>query len=374
VRLRGDLDLIVLTALQKSEERRYQSPAALAQDLQRLQQGQPILARPDSTAYRVRKFVGRHRLGVALAALLVVALVGAASRERLLRGRAEVEARKAKGGRRVPGPCVRRRRPVRMGAARWRQRHRARAARPRRQSYRLDARRSAGGAGRTAQCARTRIHEPRPVRPGHATARALTRAAQVALRRDARERGAGHGPARQCPVQAGPLRGCRAVAAWALEQRRRLLGNNSAETAESIEHLATLLEQRSEYAAAEPLHREALAIRQRVFGDSALEVADGLNNVGLVLYRRGAHNEAETMYRRALDITMRRLGEDHPSTAKTVQNLAQTRDAGQPRGGGEALSPFPRGQAQDARRCAPQCHHWPEQSRRSAGSPSGSSG
>src|SRR5690606_10019349 len=49
--LRGDLDLIVMTALQKEERRRYQSPAALAQDLQRFVQGHPILARRDSAPY-----------------------------------------------------------------------------------------------------------------------------------------------------------------------------------------------------------------------------------------------------------------------------------------------------------------------------------
>jgi eukaryotic-like serine/threonine-protein kinase len=323
-RLRGDLDLIVLTALQKSEERRYQSPTALAQDLQRLQQGQPILARPDSTPYRVRKFVGRHRLVVALAALLVVALVGAASRERILRGRAEVETRKVRAVEEflirvfdVADPYA------------WEQRDGGSVT----ARELLDR-----GASRIDS---TLVGQPevqaelRSVLGRVYTNLGLFDQATPLLERSLAQRRALYGATHASVALDMDLLGnalsrqdryadAEPLLRGALEQRRRLLGNNSAETAESIDHLATLLEQRSEYAAAEPLHREALAIRERVFGDSALEVADGLNNVGLVLYRRGAHNEAETMYRRALDITMRRLGEDHPSTAKTVQNLAQT--------------------------------------------------
>ena len=76
-RLRGDLDLIVMTALQKEQRRRYQSPAALAEDLRRFRDGRPILARPDSARYRFRKFVSRNRTAVGVAVATALALVGA---------------------------------------------------------------------------------------------------------------------------------------------------------------------------------------------------------------------------------------------------------------------------------------------------------
>ncbi|HKT61838.1 MAG TPA: serine/threonine-protein kinase, partial [Gemmatimonadales bacterium] len=63
-RLRGDLDTIVLKALRKEPERRYPSTAALLEDLQRYRDGLPVRARPDTFAYRARKFAGRHRVGV----------------------------------------------------------------------------------------------------------------------------------------------------------------------------------------------------------------------------------------------------------------------------------------------------------------------
>ena len=77
-RLRGDLDLIVRKAMRKEPERRYASPAALQEDLQRFLEGRPVLARPDSAAYRLRKFVRRNRVPVAAAAVALVAL-GAAT-------------------------------------------------------------------------------------------------------------------------------------------------------------------------------------------------------------------------------------------------------------------------------------------------------
>ena len=74
--LRGDLDAIVLKALRKEPERRYPSAAAIADDLQRFQSGRPVVARPDSAGYRIRKFVGRNRTAVAAASVAFLALLG----------------------------------------------------------------------------------------------------------------------------------------------------------------------------------------------------------------------------------------------------------------------------------------------------------
>lgn len=60
--LHGDLETISLKALEKDRARRYQSPAAFAEDIRRSLADEPILARPASTAYQFRKFVLRHRI------------------------------------------------------------------------------------------------------------------------------------------------------------------------------------------------------------------------------------------------------------------------------------------------------------------------
>ncbi len=73
--LRGDLDAILGKALKKSVMDRYPSVDAFALDLRRHLRGEPVLARPDSKAYRVAKFVGRHRLAVAMGAGAAVSLL-----------------------------------------------------------------------------------------------------------------------------------------------------------------------------------------------------------------------------------------------------------------------------------------------------------
>ena len=74
--LRGDLDTVVMKALDKDPARRYPAADALAADLRRHLTGLPVEARAPTAAYRAVRFVQRHRGGVAAAALLVVALVG----------------------------------------------------------------------------------------------------------------------------------------------------------------------------------------------------------------------------------------------------------------------------------------------------------
>ncbi len=76
--LRGDLETIVLKALEKDPHRRYAGAAALAEDVRRFRRNEVILARPPSAAYEFRKLVARHRLPFALAAVVVFGAVGTA--------------------------------------------------------------------------------------------------------------------------------------------------------------------------------------------------------------------------------------------------------------------------------------------------------
>ncbi len=72
--LHGDLDAITLKALEKDRSRRYATPLELAADIARHLRHEPVTARPASTTYRARKYVRRHRIGVALAAAALVLL------------------------------------------------------------------------------------------------------------------------------------------------------------------------------------------------------------------------------------------------------------------------------------------------------------
>lgn len=72
--LSGDLDMILMKALHKEASRRYPSIAAFSADLTRYLEERPIEARPDSLAYRCRRFVSRNLFGVAAAAAVALAL------------------------------------------------------------------------------------------------------------------------------------------------------------------------------------------------------------------------------------------------------------------------------------------------------------
>lgn len=73
--LRGDLDTVLATALRREPERRYASAGHLADDVERVLAGQPILARPHSVGYRIRRFAGRNRAAVAASAVAILLLI-----------------------------------------------------------------------------------------------------------------------------------------------------------------------------------------------------------------------------------------------------------------------------------------------------------
>lgn len=77
--LRGDLDIVLLKSLAADPEERYASVESLVEDLNRWLDGRPILARPPSTLYRLRRFAGRNRLASGLIAALVTLILGYAA-------------------------------------------------------------------------------------------------------------------------------------------------------------------------------------------------------------------------------------------------------------------------------------------------------
>lgn len=74
--IRGDLDNIVLKAMRKEPERRYASAGNLSEDIRRHLSGLTVTARPNTFSYRASKFVARNRIGVAAAAVVLVAVIG----------------------------------------------------------------------------------------------------------------------------------------------------------------------------------------------------------------------------------------------------------------------------------------------------------
>jgi len=73
--LRGDLDWIVMKALEKNRSRRYETANSLALDIQRHLQNEPVSARPPTTGYRISRFIRRNRLAVTAISAVAAALV-----------------------------------------------------------------------------------------------------------------------------------------------------------------------------------------------------------------------------------------------------------------------------------------------------------
>jgi serine/threonine protein kinase/formylglycine-generating enzyme required for sulfatase activity len=72
--LRGDLDWITMKAMEKERERRYGSAAALADDIERFLNKEPVLASPPGAVHRLKKYVWRHRTMVAATTSVILAL------------------------------------------------------------------------------------------------------------------------------------------------------------------------------------------------------------------------------------------------------------------------------------------------------------
>ncbi|MGH9755217.1 MAG: protein kinase domain-containing protein [Blastocatellia bacterium] len=74
--LAGDLDNIVLMAMRREPERRYESVGQFSEDIRRHLEGLPVIARQETIGYRAGKFIRRHKLGVAATALVILSLIG----------------------------------------------------------------------------------------------------------------------------------------------------------------------------------------------------------------------------------------------------------------------------------------------------------
>jgi serine/threonine protein kinase/Flp pilus assembly protein TadD len=96
-RLRGELDQVVMKALEKDRERRYETAGALGADVQRYLSGEPVQACPPSAWYRLRKWARRHKplVGATAAVLLMGVAAWAVSTVLILRQRDEARAQRA---------------------------------------------------------------------------------------------------------------------------------------------------------------------------------------------------------------------------------------------------------------------------------------
>jgi CHAT domain-containing protein len=102
----------------------------------------------------------------------------------------------------------------------------------------------------------------------------------------------------------------------------KALGSEHPSVAESLNNLAVIYYNKSDYARAEQLHQRALNIREKALGSEHPSVASSLNNLANIYYDKGDYAKAEQFYQRALNISEKALGSEHPDVAIYLASLA----------------------------------------------------
>ncbi len=322
-KLSGDLDVICLKALRPEPERRYGSVEMFSEDIRRHRTGLPVRARPDTLGYRARKFVRRHRAGVATTAavaLLVSTLVGFYTvRLSHERDRARIEAEKAQ----QVAAFLQEVFSVSNPSENLGETLTARAL--------LD---------RGAERLETELEDQPEVLAemlgviGDVYSGLGMYEASLAMWEKARDRRVQRYGEEHASVATGLHK---------MGEAMRLLGNDQA--ADSLYRLslailrrlpepdreeeAVLLTDmglsaysRGDYVAAESLHTASLAVQRTLPEANREDLAAGLNNLALVFTSLGKYEEADSLYQEVLDVLSQMYGEVHPHIATTLRNRA----------------------------------------------------
>jgi serine/threonine protein kinase/Tfp pilus assembly protein PilF len=323
--LRGDLDWIVMKAMEKDRNRRYETASELATDLRRHLDHEPVAARPPSTRYRVAKFVRRNRTAVAAVSVIAASLVvgsGAAMVGMVRATRAEAQtAREAEATKQVSDFLV--------GLFEVSNPSEARGNTVTAREI-LDV-----GAERiAAELTDQPVVQARLLSTIGTVYRQmglLDRAQpllQQALALQEAELGSDHADVGATLYQLailsrvqGNLTEAEPLARRALSVTERALGPSDPAVALSASNLAAIYMSQERFSDAEPLFRRAAAIYESDPNSDPARVASSGSNLGTLYLRWGRLDEAESHLERALEIRERVLEPDHPDLAANLLNL-----------------------------------------------------
>jgi serine/threonine protein kinase len=305
---RGELDCVVMKALEKDRNRRYESASAFAADVQRYLHDEPVLACPPSAWYRLAKFWRRHKGKLtAAAAMLVLLLAGTAAsswqaiRATLAQDR-ERQAREA-----LSNALTEAQKQERLAKEKADQAKRAEAgANAVNHFLILEMLRSADlwQAPRPGMTvlevlanAERQIDTAFPDQP---LVEAATRQAM----------GKAYGQLGQYGPAASHLTKARDLYA-------RLLGEEHLDTLTAAGDLASVLAREAKYDAAQEILKKLIA---RLGEEEPLRPI-ALSNLAAVLYARGQHAQAVRLWEQAFTLQERSWGKDHPGTLNSLHNL-----------------------------------------------------
>jgi len=316
--LHGDLDWITVKAIEKDRARRYGTPSELAADIRRYLANEPVVARPASTGYRLAKYARRHRIGVSVAAALVMLLAGfaivqAAELRRITRERDRAN--------RITDFMTNMFRQTDPSVAR---------------GNTVTAREILDKASQAIDTGLAKDPELQAQMMNimsivydnlglPAKSEALS-ARTVDIRRVVL------GPKNPDTIEAesglgwelfrsGKYSDAEKLLREVLRQSRAVLGPDHRTTLETMRVLSAVLNEEGRDPEAESLARETLQIHLRVFGPDKPETINAMDNLAAVLRRERHLPEAEKLYRESLDVHLRQLGPEHPITLLSMTNL-----------------------------------------------------
>jgi serine/threonine protein kinase/tetratricopeptide (TPR) repeat protein len=295
--VKGELDWIVMKALEKDRTRRYETAHGLARDIERYLLDEPVQACPPSASYRLRKFTRRHRVPLLVGGGFVSLLIAAAvvSTYQAIRIRAEQQ------------------KTLTQKLAADRERDRAVAAE---QKALAEARKSEQVAGFMTEMLRG-------VSPSVARGRDTTMLREILDKTTKRLDRLKGQPAVEADlrmvlgnVYVGLAEDERAEAMYrtALTLRRELFGNKHADVARTLVALGDPLARQRRFAEAEAVITEGLAMERELLGKDHWDVAWALFYLGMMENRRGRYAQAETRLREALAIFRQRPNSDITGT------------------------------------------------------------
>ena len=275
--LRGDLDWIVMKALEKDRNRRYGFPAELAADLERHLKDEPVFASPPSTSYRVRKFVRRNRLAVTAALIIVIAVAAGilGTTAGWLRARQEAEA-----ARRVSDAMV-----SMYGD--------------------LNPITTRGGASTPVDILDRAVEKVELELANNPLiqARLMTTLGHVFK-------------------DLGSYDRARPLLEQAAEIRRREIGAMHPDYAMSISVLGDLLSDMGDFEGSQRLHEQALSIRRHALGAADPTVAWSLRSLGHVHRNLGEYETARTLFQESVEILEKAEGDHRHDVSVTLHSQA----------------------------------------------------
>jgi len=317
--LRGDLDWIVMHCLEKDRTRRYETAGDLASDVRRYMNDEPVVARPPNATYRLGKFIRRHKLGFASGSAILVSILAGLVVSSLLLVREHAARERAVAAEMKEG---RLRREAEAGHAR------ESALRQQADANASQTRIAAANSEQVAQFMKEMLGG---VGPGVARGRDTTLLREVldsTMKRLDTE-------LRNQPEVGADLRDTLGMVYFDLGQyasaenllrdavavRRSLFGNDNAQLAASLDKLGVVLTSLNKFAEAETLLGESLAISRRLHGNEHVAVATTLYHLANVWSRQGKFAESQSLHREVLTLRRKLLGDEHPDVAASIASL-----------------------------------------------------